>query len=260
MAYTGGTFAAIKCIAELTSTGELVDVYSKEWLGLRPDFSRYSIDDLTEYQQQSNSNCEGHLLVITPSLDIKLVGDLLTDAHAGFKQHFDDQTAYYKPNLIFINLATQQILCIGLGRDNCFFGFAIDKGDVNINDRNISDFIEFEDNPRSNKETLAFMQDFLKYDYGNVVIALMESLYEFGSSVRYFNNLPLMPDQIEEILDQGPSKDGLYQIGYELMTLEEARDIMDDYEKSENWCTEHLITIQEFFPQLTWGDISTGAK
>ena len=110
MAYQGGTVAARECISKLKQLGALVDVYSHEWLAANPDFDYFGADDLEKYQQKSNNRCVGHLLIVSTSLDQQAVGDLLTAAHPGFEAIFGENAAYHKPDFVFINLATQQIL------------------------------------------------------------------------------------------------------------------------------------------------------
>ena len=257
MAYTGGTVAARECIAKLTELGALVDVYSKQWLSKRPNFTHFSEDELAEYQSKSNSVCGGHLLVISTSLDISTVSSLLPAAHPGFDAYFGERAPYHKPDLIFINLATRQILCVGLRRKNYFFGFAIDAEDISINDGNVFDVFcpwrkDVEVTP-----TVLFMREFLQYDYAGIVPSLIESLYEFGICARAWDHLPLTPDQIEEILDRGPDEDGLFDIDDEMMSLDDARSIIAEFEEVDEDGKKNLSTIQEFFPELTWGDLNT---
>ncbi len=257
MAYTGGTLAAKKCISELTSMGALVDVYSKDWLSENSNLVNYSIEDLLDFQQQSSGACEGHLLVISTSRNLEIVSKLLVDAYLGFEEHFGERAQMHRADLIFINLATQQVLCVGLGRKNYFFGFAIDSKEVTINEGNVRGIIESCDKPKSNIETLEFMNNFLKYDYGNIVKWLMEGLYEFGSCARNWDYLPLTPDQIKKIIAQEPDDDGMYDIDGDLMSLEDAKQLIAEFDEAESWGNENLSIIQDFFPDLTWGDLNT---
>ena len=257
MAYRGGTAAAQKCITQLSELGALVDVYSQSWLATHPDFTYFTAEDFNEYQQRSKGACEGHLLVISTSLDMEAASRLLPAAHPGFTAYFGDQAPYHKPDLIFINLATQQILCVGLGRKNYFFGFAIGIDDVKISDGNVRDVVRPWSNPSSNDPTLLFLREFIKYDYANIVLNFVEALYEFGTCARNWDHLPLTPDQIEEIIDQGPDDECMYDIDDEMMSLEEARAVIAEFEEADDWGRENLSTLQEFFPDLTWGDLNT---
>jgi hypothetical protein len=257
MAYIGGTKAAQECITQLTELGALVDVYSHKWIATQPNFTRFTAEELSEYQQQSKGACEGHLLVISTSLDMEAASELLTAAHPGFAAYFSDKAPYHKPDLVFINLATQQILCVGLGRKNYFFGFAIGTDDVTISEGNVREAMRPWSAPNSNDPTLAFMQKFIKYDYANVVLDTVDALHEFGTCARAWDQLPLTPDQIEEIIDQGPDDDGMYDIDDQMMSLEEAQAVIAEFEETNDWGRENLSTLQEFFPELTWGDLNT---
>lgn len=257
MIYTGGTAAARQCITELTALGALVDVYSKKWLSTHPDFSHFSLEDLAEYQLKSNGACEGHLLVISTSLELTAVSTLLPATHPGFTAFFLEEVRNHRPDLIFINLATKQILCVGLGRKNQLFGFAIGSDDVSIRGGNVNDVIRPWLQHVKVDPTVLFMREFLQYDYAGIVSSLIESLFEFGLCARAWDHLPLTPDQIEEILDQGPHEDGLYDIDDTMMSHDDARNVIAEFEKVDEWGKENLSTLQELFAELTWGDLNT---
>jgi len=257
MAYKGGTKAAQACIKQLTEICSLVDVYSTHWLATHPDFPYCSTDDLTAHQTASNNACEGHLLVISTSHDESIVGEQLMATHPGFVPVLGEGSHYNKPDFIFINLATQQILCIGLGRKNYLFGYAIGTNDVLIDDSNVQDVTSTDQIDSASTPTLLFMREFVKYDYAGVVSRFIDSLYEFGVIARTWDNLPLNPEQIEEILDQGPDGNGQYDIDGEMMSLEEARSVVGEFEAADDWGKENLSCIQDLFPELTWGDLNT---
>lgn len=257
MAYQGGTVAARECISKLKQMGALVDVYSHEWLGIQPEHIYFGADDLEEYQQKSKNRCAGHLLIVSTSLDQQAVGDLLTAAHPGFEAVFGEKSAYHKPDFILINLATQQILCIALGRKNYFFGFAIGADNVRIHDGNVHNCSQPWLHKDSEDPTLVFMREFRALDYAAIVENLMESLYEFGVHARAWDYLPLIPEKIQEIIASGPNSDGLYDIDDELMTLDEAREVIEEFEDADEMGNDHLHTLQQFFPDLTWGDLNT---
>lgn len=257
MAYSGGTISAQECIAQLTDLGALVDVYSNKRLEESPDTSYFDADDLVKYQEKSNGACEGHLLVISTSLHLHKVSELLLSVHPAFTACFGDKAPHHKPDLIFINLATKQILCIGLGRKNYFFGTAIEAEDVKISDGNVREVTRTNTDSSSNEPTLTYMREFMKYDYANVVQNLIEALYEFGVCARNWDQLPLTPDQIEEIIDQGPDDDGMYDIDDQLMSLEDARGVIAEFEEINDWGKENLSAIQAFFPDLEWADLNT---
>ena len=256
MTYKGGTPTAQSCIEQLKDLDVLVDIYSKEWLAANPDYCDFYPEDLVEYQHKSKGACAGHLLIISISLHRDQVAQLLPAAYAPFTDIFA-QNVHHKADLVFINLATQQIFCVGLGRKNYFFGYAIGADDVTISDGNLREVI-FQFNDIENLDpTKVFMREFLKYDYAGVVTSLLEALYEFGISARNYDYLPLAPDQIEEIIDQGPDDKGMYDIDDRLMSLEEARVVITELEEADDWGNENLSTLQIYFPELTWADLNT---
>jgi len=257
MPYSGGTPAAQACIKQLTELGALVDVYSKQWLDAHPNFPYFSADDLAEYQATSSNACEGHLLIISTSLDESVVAEQLMTAYPEFESVLGKTAPFHKPDLIFINLATEQILCVGLQRKNYFFGYAVGAEEVEIDDGNVQDVTSTDQIEDAGTPTLQFMRQFVKYDYAGIVTTLIDSLYEFGVSARAWDHLPLNPEIIEEILEQGPDEDGLFDIDGEMMTLEEARSVIAEFESADSWGKENLSCIQDLFPELTWADLNT---
>ena len=257
MPYTGGTHAAQACIKQLKELGALVDVYSKQWLDAHPNFPYCSADDLTDYQATSKNACEGHLLIISTSLDEPKVAELLMGAYPEFESVLGKNAPFHKPDLIFINLATEQILCAGLGRKNQLFGYAVGTSDVWVNDANVQSVTSSDQIEAAGTPTLQFMRQFVQYDYAGIATTLIDSLYEFGVSARAWDHLPLNPEIIEEILAQGPDEDGLFDIDNEMMTLEEARSVIAEFESADSWGKENLSCIQDLFPELTWGDLNT---
>ena len=253
MAYQGGTVAAGECISKLKQLGALVDVYSYEWLATQPQDVYFGTGDLEEYQQKSDNLCVGHLLIISTSLDLQAVGDLLTAAHPGFKAIFGEESVYHKPDFIFINLATQQILCVGLGRKNQIFGYALGTEEIHIRSGNVYDSIQPWRHKDSEDPTLVFMREFLAYDRAGIVEVILEALYLFGECAYNWDHLPLTPDQIEEVIDAGPNSDGLYDVDDELMTLDEARAVIKEFEKTDEFGRDNLDRLQLFFPELSWG-------
>ena len=265
MEYKGGTLEAQTCISQLQALGALVDVYSHEWLDLNPKFPHFTKNELVEYQKRSRNACEGHLLIISTSLDELASSSLLTAAHKPFGEILDQSLNTLKPDLVFINLATQQILCAGLGRKNYFFGFAVGDDRVSLHDEDIRNIDRWIAGTESNElhkpldPTHAFVREFVKYDYAGVVSSLLESLYEFGTYARNWDYLPLNPEDIESIINTGPDSNGLYDIDDELKTLAEANEILAEFEETDDMGNDNLMTIQWFFPELTWGDLNTQA-
>jgi len=257
MIYKGGTDAANTSLTELKNLGALVDVYTKDWLDSNPDYQYFSHDDLDDYQAKSNGACEGHLLIISTSCFRNLISSVLISAHPLFDNIFGKNVRLHKPDLIFINLATKQILCVGLGRKNYFFGFALEDANVQLHDGVVQEIVRKTYENSGKSSTHKFLNDFLKYDYAQVVSSLVESLYEFGICARNWDHLPLNPELIDQIIDSGPDENGLFDIDDELMSLEDVKKILKEFVEVEDWATENLSTLQDYFPDLTWADLNT---
>jgi hypothetical protein len=69
--------------------------------------------------------------------------------------------------------------------------------------------------------------------------------------------LPLTPDQIEEVIDAGADSDDMYDIDDELMTLDEARAVIAEFEEADESGRDNLAKLQLFFPELSWSDLNT---
>ena len=259
MAYEGGTPNAQSCIEQLKQLDALVDVYSNEWLAANPDYYDFYPEDLVEYQHKSKGTCTGHLLIISTSLHRDQVAQLLPAAYAPFSDIFQ-RNGHHKPDLVFMNLATQQVLCAGLGRKNYFSGVAVGDDQVRLSDGDIDLIVRDWNTTEISAQKIAnkrFMQEFCKYDYARVIPSLLESLYEFGCNARGWDHLPLNPELIQDIIDAGPDADGMFQVDDDLMSLDEINVVMEDFAHYEDMCSEHLHTLQTYFPDLTWSDLTT---
>ena len=69
----------------------------------------------------------------------------------------------------------------------------------------------------------------------------------------------LQPEDIESTINTGPDSNGLYDIDDELKTLAEANEILSKFEETDAMGNDNLMTIQCFFPELTWGDLNSQA-
>ena len=264
MAYTGGTQAVQDFIKKYTEQGLLVDVYSREWLTAHDTFPYVTVDDLDDYQEQSSGACEGHLLILfTDNENQELEADLRA-IHKPFEMVFGENIRRHKPDLLFINLATRQILCMGLGRKNRFFCYQL-KDDISPLEETalLNSLLGWYKTSMTNptpdeRETQSFITNFIKYDYASLVEKLTEALEDFGEQASRSDHLPLNEDEIDNILDSGPEANGLYLVDDEEMTEEEVKNIQVEFANSNARTREHLDTFEEFFGEIYWEDLSTG--
>ncbi len=257
MNYKGGTQAGQNCIAQLTELGALVDVYSSKWLAKNPDFYFFDEYDLADYQRKSKNFCSGHLLIISTDCNYQEVALNLIAAYPEFTSVLGDEISSHKPDFIIINLATKQILCAGLHRKNNFFGFALGNANVKVREDSLRNSSSDWGRPIGNDPTNLFISEFVKYDFANIVLELLTALLEFGSFARNRDYLPLSRDQILEIIENGPDENETYDIDGEMMTLIEARTLIAEFDQYEEMAIDHLHTMQQFFPDITWSDLST---
>lgn len=264
MAYAGGTEAVKEFIKKYTERGLLVDVYSPKWLDTHESFPYFNVDDLDEYQERSGGACEGHLLVLfTDNENRELEADLL-NIYSPFEKIFGENIRRHKPDLLFINLATKQILCMGLGRKNQFFCYQLQDDIPELRETVLLNALlgwykSSMTNPSSDDlATQSFISNFVGYDYANIVANLTEALEDFGESASVRDHLPLNDDEIESILNNGPDANGLYLVDDEEMTEEEVKKIQAKFADSNARTREHLETFEEFFGEIYWEDLSTG--
>lgn len=256
------TKEAAKYIQQCKDDGIVADVYSADWLKNHPDFPLFSEYELEEYQELSLGQCCSHLHVIYADQYRPELADALSTLYAPFKLVFEG--GYHKPDLIFVNLLTEQIFCIGLHRKNSLFFYELGKENAeypvawvlkalcNIDSGNVDETCsEFVKMKRS-------IEKFTQYDYGRVLEYLVEALDCFGRAACDWDHLPLNPDLIHEILSSPPSEpDGMYEVDGEYMDRSELEETLEKFEMYDELGKEHLDTIQRFFPFVEWGDLNT---
>jgi hypothetical protein len=264
VAYTGGTKAVKEFVKKYTARGLLVDVYSRKWLEAHESFPYVSVDDLDEFQEQSGRACEGHLLVLfTDDENKELEGDLLK-IHKPFANIFGESIRLHKPDLVFINLATMEILCMGLGRKNQFFCYQLKDEISQLRDTALLNSLlgwyktSMTSPSPDDLATQSFISNFVKYDYANIVANLTEALEDFGEQASVRDHLPLNDDEIDNILDNGPEANGLYLVEDEELTEEEVKNIQAEFTECYSRTREHLDTFEYFFGEIYWDNLSTG--
>ena len=124
MSYTGGTKQGLQFIEKYKKLGYIVDIYSDEWVNAQDPDEYYGIapEDLMAFDKEFGNEYRGHLLAV-------YLGNSNPELHQELRKilkPFDDYCniepiGWRKisiPGLLFINLKTQEILCIGLGYKN----------------------------------------------------------------------------------------------------------------------------------------------
>jgi hypothetical protein len=118
--YTGGTPEAINFLEKYKRLGYVVDVYSDEYIKSLGAKAAFTSKDLKRYDELHGTKYRGHLLLI-------YVGDQESEVCEELRLLYEPIDRYFKitgldghwligPDLFIVNLNTQEILCVGLGR------------------------------------------------------------------------------------------------------------------------------------------------
>ncbi|BDT75803.1 hypothetical protein [Polynucleobacter sp. KF022] len=134
MKISGGTSAALDLIKRLKESGHLIDVYSKEWMSKANNaaFNEKVFDKLVKLHGDRFTH---HLLVVSLSDYNKEIEQGFLDVYPRLSKVLSD--GVHLPNFLFINLYTQQLLVVGLGRKNSFFAIPVDV-DLSLDMSNLS--------------------------------------------------------------------------------------------------------------------------
>jgi hypothetical protein len=145
-------------------------------------------------------------------------------------------------DFLFINLATQQILAIGLARKNRMY-MADVGSDLDINTR---DFFNSE-----------YIKKFTELDHCKVVWEISDALERLGQAYYDFDHLPGNQDMIYEVLSNPPEDDGLYYFEGDSYSKEDLEAIDKEMEEILEYEEEWVETLQEYFPNLPRSDLTT---
>ncbi len=239
MRLSGGTKEALELINELKSSGNLIDVYSKEWMSSKDD-GMYSAAEFDSLVEEHGDEFVHHLLVVMLDEYKKEITEKLVAIYSPLKAVLTDN--YHHADFLFINLATRQILAIGLARKNRMYMTDVESG----LDINTSDFFNNE-----------YIKKFTKLDHCRIVWEISDALERLGQSYYDFDHLPGNPDIIFELLNSPPAEDGLYHYDGETYSRQELEDIDKEMTEILEYEEEWVETLQEYFPNLPRSDLTT---
>jgi hypothetical protein len=133
MPYIGGTLEVQSFIKKYKASGYLIDPYSDEWIAAvvkranNNEINYESDQDTYEsFDEDYGKQYRGHLLIVYVDIYNKELIEDLKKIYHPLKFIFDEQGSAFgthKPDLLFINLASKQIFCAGLGRKNRLMQF-----------------------------------------------------------------------------------------------------------------------------------------
>jgi hypothetical protein len=247
---TGGTPKALSLIEKLTATGNLIDIYDRERIKDLKTPTIVTLDMMNDFDKKYGTDYHHHLLALF--IDDAVSGEELIDVYTDFDEKFNDKV--YKPNLIFINLATQQIITYTRVR----------KGNVNsefiphpsrIKDSNSTERTFFTDTGWKERK-----EKFHQLDYADVIGHLSEALEQISNADYNLVFREIDSGHIEDMLARGPNKHGVYikdswgdkesddekEDGITQEELDEANEEINDLELD---LSAGINTIADFFPQ-----------
>jgi hypothetical protein len=151
----------------LKATGELIDVYSEEWLSKQSDDAILNSSMAKEFDEKFGVEYRSSLQVAylcgrDDSLEFSVV-------HSKLRKQIKDGTHF--PDFLFFNNLTDQILCVGLGRKNRIFVLDSETNDV-------IDVFGVPSTPSSNKK---YIFEFARLDHAGVVKTIVHALAEAAS-------------------------------------------------------------------------------
>jgi hypothetical protein len=128
--YTGGTPEAIQFIEKYKKTGHIVDFYSDEYIENRnKNNCPINLKYLKSLDQEHGTAYRNHLLVIYIGDEQREMLSELSNLYEPIHRYFNLDSGgpghVIKPDFLLINLATQEILCVGIGGRNREFHFEL---------------------------------------------------------------------------------------------------------------------------------------
>lgn len=255
--YTGGTSAAIKFIQKYKKTGHIVDFYSEEHV-LSLDASTITIDDLKTFDRKYETRYRGHMLAVyigdrneemlesLSRLYLPLRKMLTLNGHSGMLTH--------KPNFLLINLATKEILCVGLGRKNREFDFELHKYLANQTSNDAENKLIWTNDSSSTSDC---SKHFFELDFYNIAETVILTTKSLGENYFEYDNLKGNAD-VNVTLNK---HDGLYYLDdfdEEGMTATEVKELEQEYERRREWIADCVSELQQIFPKLEDWDLNTG--
>ena len=255
MNFVGGTSAVRTFFQELAKDSLLVSPYTDKWIK-------------TNYKKSKPiSNLDnGEIIFINAS---RIYGERLAQLlkiFPKFSSGFSTEYTITNTDFIAINLRTQQIILMGLGRRDQIHARIYRDGKFEyVNYSEVEEFVndDYETISESDKTAKSlnhqYLQKFCELDRFSLVADLFESLYYFGVSSFEFANLPHSMMDIDEARGNGPNEDGMFEIDGEELSEEDLDELERSYEEAANDCTNHIRDIQQLFPKIDVGDLITGA-
>ena len=256
--YSGGTPEAMAFLKKYKKSRHVVDFYSDEYIKkIDPDESSITIEKLKSFDIDHGTSYRGHMIAIYIGDQNQMMIEELSKIYLPIKRILTlkglFETWAYKPSLLLVNLATKEILCVGLGKLNRIFYFELHKYleyQTTNNEANKALF-----NP-SNVSTDC-SPEFFQLDFYNIAKTTLKEVEHIGKL--YYGYLHL--DGNAEVWVTLNEDDGLYyfdDFNLDGMTLEEVNELKMQYENYQEWIQDCTSELKIFFPKMTDWDLSSG--
>lgn len=229
---------------ELKQEGKLVDFYSENQQSI---IENYGEDWLKELDEEHESAYRNHLLMAQMLYWSDVQKGKLFDLFPSLKAQFLD--GKHHPSILFFNLATQQILCVGLGRKNTSFYFDSETdGDVKPSHNDVT--------PTS------YFKSFCELDHHRFITDALEYLDAFGSS-HYEWSCFENEEDIRELLEKGPDEDGQLRFEDENEdddghSKEELEEMLEEIDSLNMYMDDAKNFYVRFFPDMEFYELSPG--
>lgn len=256
MAYSGGTSLANQFISKYASNGNLLDLYSDVWIKKSKGLDGMSISDFKNYDTKYGTGYRNHMLLIScdwyENPKSNFSGDLIKvfpkykDQLRSYSEH-----VYFDPSFVLINLATQQMLAVGLGRNNrLFLTDVATNSDVSMSLPNdISAQSLFGSGDKS------YLSNFLKLDHAGLVYKFLASLNEMGNLV-YSRDCDCTPYLYDELRYAEPDEDGMYEVDGDSYSEPERNEMVVAHEQQNKKIVAHEAFLMRFFPALDFDNLN----
>lgn len=245
MKIASGTKAATDFLEKLKSSGDLLDVYSDEWLSKQNERSELPPHFIAAIDEEYGLDYRNHLLVLYINHDKREVIKELTNLYSPLQKLVEGK---HHPDFAFLNLATKQMLCVGLGRKNRLFAY-----DPAIDHR-------LDIYGLTGLGNAQYIQAFTALDHGEVVETIITALYSIGVALFEHDSQPSDHTEVYGMLQDVPDSNGLYYFPNEAdgVTRQELEEIDATYERTSESMANALAKLTQFFPEIYIGEINTG--
>jgi len=256
MPYIGGTALANQFISKYALSGHLLDLYSDEWALNNEDLEGISVALFKEYDAQFGTAYRNHILLISCDWYEDSNSNFSTDLiniFPKYKRQLRDysENIFFDPSFVLINLATQQISSVGLGRNNRFFMTDVETNisvSLNLpNDISARAVFGIEDNN--------YLPNFLKLDHAGIVYKFLTSLSAMGSLV-YLRDSDCTPWLYDELSYANPNEDGQYEVDGESYSAQDRDELIKAHANYNSEIQIHERFLMKFFPTLDFSSLN----